>query len=102
MGGGHPTCGFVYKMVDADGRPVQKRSPGKATVGGRKRAFRNPDGTADVVTTGDTQAEGRLLQSRVVASGVRTVGSDLRGARRRREESLAALGPEASLALSRR
>ncbi len=43
---GHPTAGFVYKLVavgDGPGaplRPVAKRSPGKATVGGRKWAWR--------------------------------------------------------------
>jgi len=43
---GSPTAGLVYKLVevadDAGGerRPVAKRSPGKATVGGRKWAWR--------------------------------------------------------------
>jgi nicotinate phosphoribosyltransferase len=43
---GSPTAGFVYKMVATGGRlgegqrPVAKRSPGKATVGGRKWAWR--------------------------------------------------------------
>ncbi|MCU4186953.1 nicotinate phosphoribosyltransferase [Acidiferrimicrobium sp. IK] len=42
---GHPTAGFVYKLVSVgpDGgaqRPVAKQSPGKATVGGRKWAWR--------------------------------------------------------------
>lgn len=42
---GHPTAGFVYKLVavgDGSGgwRPVAKRSPGKSTVGGRKWAWR--------------------------------------------------------------
>lgn len=44
-GSGHPTVGFVYKLVEregADGRmhPVQKLSIGKQTVGGAKRAVR--------------------------------------------------------------
>ena len=47
-GDGAPTAGFVYKMVatadrpDAAGhqRPVAKLSPGKATIGGRKWAWR--------------------------------------------------------------
>lgn len=47
-GSGHPTAGFVYKLVaitdDAiEGtplRPVAKRSEGKASIGGRKAAWR--------------------------------------------------------------
>lgn len=51
-GSGAPTAGFVYKLVaiartpgfDAPLVPVAKRSAGKSTVGGRKWAFRRPDG----------------------------------------------------------
>ena len=39
-GSGHPTANFVYKLVEIDGREVAKRSAGKATRGGRKRAWR--------------------------------------------------------------
>ena len=46
-GSGHPTVGFVYKLVavagDDTGSPmhaVAKRSAGKATIGGRKCAYR--------------------------------------------------------------
>jgi len=44
-GSGHPTAEMVYKLVaigNGDGtyRPVEKRSSGKASVGGRKHAFR--------------------------------------------------------------
>ena len=39
-GSGSPTAGFVYKVVAVDGRPVEKRSAGKATRGGRKTAWR--------------------------------------------------------------
>ncbi|WP_425310841.1 nicotinate phosphoribosyltransferase [Ammonicoccus fulvus] len=50
-GSGHPTCGFVYKLVsradsDADDAtmvPVAKKSKNKATVGGRKFALRRLD-----------------------------------------------------------
>jgi nicotinate phosphoribosyltransferase len=47
-GSGHPTAGFVYKLVeraDADGtmRPVAKKSAEKAGSGGRKWAFRRLD-----------------------------------------------------------
>ncbi|QDP98666.1 nicotinate phosphoribosyltransferase [Microlunatus elymi] len=50
-GSGHPTCGFVYKMVsravsdepDAPMIHVAKRSTAKATIGGRKYAWRRFD-----------------------------------------------------------
>jgi nicotinate phosphoribosyltransferase len=52
-GSGAPTAGFVYKLVavarepgiDAPLVPVAKRSAGKTTVGGRKWAYRQEDGT---------------------------------------------------------
>jgi nicotinate phosphoribosyltransferase len=57
MGGGVPTAGFVYKLVAAAARagpdalqhPVAKRSPGKATLGGRKWAWRLLDGSGQAV-----------------------------------------------------
>lgn len=39
-GSGAPTAGFVYKLVEVDGRPVAKRSEDKASRGGRKAAVR--------------------------------------------------------------
>ncbi|WP_040161513.1 nicotinate phosphoribosyltransferase [Nigerium massiliense] len=50
-GSGHPTCGFVYKLVsratgdsaDSPMEPVYKKSLNKATVGGRKFALRRLD-----------------------------------------------------------
>ena len=55
-GSGAPTAGFVYKLVEVDGRPVAKRSEGKGTRGGRKWAQRRhrDTGTAEeeVVGTG--------------------------------------------------
>jgi nicotinate phosphoribosyltransferase len=47
-GSGHPTAGMVYKLVEVDGRPVEKRSENKASRGGRKSALRRhkPSGTA--------------------------------------------------------
>ena len=47
-GSGHPTCGFVYKLVAREGEDgalvsVAKRSPDKASVGGRKFALRRRD-----------------------------------------------------------
>jgi nicotinate phosphoribosyltransferase len=39
-GSGAPTAGFIYKLVEVDGRPVAKRSEDKTTHGGRKTAVR--------------------------------------------------------------
>ncbi|MCW2667700.1 MAG: nicotinate phosphoribosyltransferase [Frankiales bacterium] len=60
-GSGAPTCGFVYKLVaveDPDGRlrPVAKRSAGKATVGGRKWAYRTRDGRELLLRSADAAA----------------------------------------------
>jgi nicotinate phosphoribosyltransferase len=58
-GSGHPTCGFVYKLVareNADGHlvPVAKKSPDKISIGGRKFALRrrSADGVAEVELVG--------------------------------------------------
>jgi nicotinate phosphoribosyltransferase len=39
-GSGAPTAGFVYKLVEVEGRAVAKRSEDKVTYGGRKTAVR--------------------------------------------------------------
>ncbi len=39
-GSGAPTAGLVYKLVQVDGRPVAKRSSGKATPGGAHTVVR--------------------------------------------------------------
>ena len=46
-GSGAPTASMVYKLVEVDGRPVQKRSLRKESHGGRKVAMRlsKPSGT---------------------------------------------------------
>jgi nicotinate phosphoribosyltransferase len=49
-GSGHPTCGFVYKLVareEASGAlvPVAKKSPDKISIGGRKWALRRRSAT---------------------------------------------------------
>ena len=50
-GSGHPTCGFVYKLVAREGAggamvSVAKRSADKGSVGGRKFALRRRDAAA--------------------------------------------------------
>lgn len=76
VGSGAPTAGMVYKLVEVDGRPVEKRSEHKASHGGRKTALRahKPTGTAleEIVTTARDVApdEGeRLLQQPLVRAG---------------------------------
>ena len=46
-GSGAPTAGMVYKLVEVDGVPVEKRSSHKESHGGRKQAHRlaKPSGT---------------------------------------------------------
>src|SRR6478609_8784854 len=39
-GSGAPTAGMVYKLVQVDGRPVEKRSADKVSHGGRKSVIR--------------------------------------------------------------
>ena len=58
-GSGHPTCGFVYKLVAREGddgemESVAKRSPDKISIGGRKFALRrrNPHGVAEAEVIG--------------------------------------------------
>ena len=103
MGFGVPTSGFIYKPVEVEGRPVEKHSPGKATVGGRKWAWRSPDGAADLVATRrDLEPPGgRPLQAAVVAGGVRSQASGVDEARSRHSTSLAELGPDRPLMLRR-
>jgi nicotinate phosphoribosyltransferase len=75
-GSGAPTAGFVYKLVEVDGKPVAKTSVAKATYGGRKIAVRrhSADGTAveEVVaaTTPPPSAPGdRALQVPLMRGG---------------------------------
>ncbi|MBE7162030.1 MAG: nicotinate phosphoribosyltransferase [Williamsia herbipolensis] len=90
-GSGAPTAGMVYKLVEVDGRPVQKRSENKASHGGRKAAFRRhrPTGTAteEVVHLAAHPVElgehDRALQVPLVRDGRRVPGlPDLDTARR--------------------
>jgi nicotinate phosphoribosyltransferase len=49
VGSGAPTASMVYKLVEVDGLPVQKRSLRKQSVGGRKAALRSARSTGTVV-----------------------------------------------------
>jgi nicotinate phosphoribosyltransferase len=48
-GSGAPTAGMVYKLVEVDGLPVEKRSSHKESHGGRKQALRLAKNTGTIV-----------------------------------------------------
>src|SRR5258705_2492372 len=98
-GSGAPTANMVYKLVEVDGMPVQKRSSHKESRGGRKEALRlcRPTGTiteevvypaghppatiqpcrrltTPLVRGGDTACKSDLAAAReLVASGLRSL-----------------------------
>ncbi|AQA04290.1 nicotinate phosphoribosyltransferase [Mycobacterium sp. MS1601] len=88
-GSGAPTAGMVYKLVEVDGIPVQKRSSHKESHGGRKKAVRysKASGTileeviypADAPQTDSRPA--RLLTVPLVRGGDLVAGDDLAKAR---------------------
>ncbi len=105
-GSGAPTAGFVYKLVERSGQPVQKLSPGKLSRGGRKSLARrlSPHGVAieDVVVPGRDAPVGprlRPLHERLVHDGERVAELSLAEARRRWVQSRAEL-PAQALRLS--
>ena len=93
-GSGAPTAGFVYKLVaiarepgrDAPLEPVAKTSVGKATLGGRKWAYRTDDGRE--VLRLAPRDDGRPLQQPLSVE-------DVAIARARCAAALDALPPEA-------
>jgi nicotinate phosphoribosyltransferase len=105
-GSGAPTAGFVYKLVarervDGGLEPVEKRSPGKISNGGRKHAARRHDDSgvaiAEMVRTGSPgpRDDERALQVAAVRDGESVVDSSLAEARTRCRSSRNALPPEA-------
>ncbi|MBW3620973.1 MAG: nicotinate phosphoribosyltransferase [Actinobacteria bacterium] len=113
-GSGHPTAGFVYKMVarsrttddhPAALEPVAKAGGRKATIGGRKRATRvleRGTATAERIEPWTVDAaeptDGRALQVRVIVAGEvrhRPSLDDIRTAHRRAVDEL----PEHALRL---
>lgn len=102
-GSGHPTCGFVYKLVAREGEDgemvsVAKRSKDKASVGGRKYALRrrSAGGTAqsEVVGIGEPptdDGDDRALLVPLVRGGEVVGRETLAEARTRHRASLAEL-----------
>jgi nicotinate phosphoribosyltransferase len=99
---GSPTAGLIYKLVAIGGRRVAKSSPGKATVGGRKWAWRVPAGGEVVATRPEPVPEGgRPLQSLVVSEGRLHAGPSLDQARAWHQRALRELGEGQELRLVR-
>ncbi|QBJ98846.1 nicotinate phosphoribosyltransferase [Rhodococcus sp. ABRD24] len=83
-GSGAPTAGMVYKLVEVDGLPVEKRSSHKQSRGGTKRAVRmsRPSGTvveevlfpASAVTPDAGDLDARELLIPIVRGGETVAG----------------------------
>lgn len=106
-GSGHPTCGFVFKLVartDETGTlaAVAKKSKDKISVGGRKYALRRRDAAgvaeAEVVGVGrppDDDGDDRALLVPLVLGGEVVGRESLDDARARHLMARAELPPEA-------
>ena len=109
-GSGHPTCGFVYKLVaraetdDAEAPlvPVAKKSVDKASTGGRKFAWRRRSaaGVAELEMLGigapaDHDPDDRELLVPLVAAGEIVGEETLEQARERHRQARAELPLEA-------
>ncbi|MBV9352683.1 MAG: nicotinate phosphoribosyltransferase [Mycobacterium sp.] len=89
-GSGAPTAEMVYKLVEVDGMPVQKRSSHKEGHGGRKEALRlsRPTGTIteEIVhpagSPPDTAEPCRVLTTPLVSGGQIIADTDLAAARK--------------------
>ncbi len=109
-GSGHPTCGFVYKLVaragdDGEMVSVAKKSTDKGSVGGRKHASRRLDdsgvATTEVVgTAAPDDAHHRQLLVPLVSGGEVVGRTTLDEARRHHLRARAEL-PRAASKLSR-
>ncbi|MFI1169358.1 nicotinate phosphoribosyltransferase [Streptomyces sp. NPDC020801] len=92
-----PYLDSAYKLVEYDGRPVMKLSPGKVTAPGRKQVHRRPGGP-DLIAVWDEPAPhgAEPLLRTVMRDGRRTGPPDnLAAARDRLTADLAALPEEA-------
>jgi len=107
-GSGAPTASMVYKLVEVDGVPVQKRSLHKQSAGGRKAAMRlaKPSGTVieelihPVAQRPDGAGPSRVLTVPLVRGGQVLAATNLDTARGLVAEGLRSL-PWEGLALSR-
>ncbi len=106
-GSGAPTASMVYKLVEVDGLPVQKRSTHKESHGGRKAATRLSRSTGTITEEVihpvgeplETAEPARLLTVPLVRGGTPLAQPDLAAARERVADGLHSL-PWEGLALS--
>lgn len=106
-GSGAPTASMVYKLVEVDGLPVQKRSSHKESHGGRKAATRLSRATGTITEEVihpagepvETAEPSRLLTVPLARAGVPVAPPDLTAARERVAAGLHSL-PWEGLALS--
>ncbi len=85
-----PFLDVAYKLVELDGRPVLKLSPGKATLPGRKQVWRVA-GEHDTIGLEDGTSDGDPLLREVMRDGLATWSEPLAAMReraRRERESL--------------
>ena len=69
-----PTVETAYKLVSYEGRPVRKRSAGKASIPGAKQVWRSAAGGDDLITARDEVVVGaEPLLVPVVRDGARVV-----------------------------
>jgi nicotinate phosphoribosyltransferase len=109
-GSGAPTAGMVYKLVEVDGMPVEKRSSHKESHGGRKQALRLARKTGTIVEeivhpygrppSGQAGEIERPLTIPLVRDGVTVADLGLGAARERVKSGLRSL-PWDGLKLSR-
>jgi len=111
-GSGHPTCGFVYKLVSREGHDgemvsVAKRSTDKISIGGRKFALRRRSGRgvaeAEVIGVGELpedDGDDRTLLVPLVRDG-EVVGRESLDDARARHLSARAELPQAAQQMSR-
>ncbi len=109
-GSGAPTASMVYKLVEVDGIPVEKRSLHKQSHGGRKEALRLAKSTGTIVEevvhpvgTQPSEPQGfveRPLMTTLVQQGDPVGSAGLESARDRVREGLLSL-PWDGLKLSR-
>ncbi|MBD3926545.1 nicotinate phosphoribosyltransferase [Nocardioides cavernae] len=102
-GSGHPTCGFVYKLVAREGAAgelvsVAKKSTDKQSIGGRKYALRRrgPSGVAEAEVVGigappEDDGDDRALLVPLVRDGEVVGRATLDEARARHRASVAEL-----------
>ena len=83
-GSGAPTANMVYKLVEVDGTPVEKRSVRKESHGGRKEALRLSRSTGTITEeivhpVGPSAADRRAVAGADDSAGARAADGDRPG-----------------------